>query len=180
MLSESVTVYLGLGSNMGDREDNMNMALDYLSQRLQMGQVSPIYETEPIGDVEQPRFLNCVCQVFTRLAPSVLLALIKGIEVKLGRTLGKSNAPRPIDIDILYMEGVSLSTAELTIPHRELFNRYFVLVPLSELVDTLNINGKKMLLKKCIDAVQNKDGQTLKNAVSLYKSRSSYSIDGPN
>ena len=99
---ESVTAYLGLGSNMGKRQDNLDKALDLLSQRLKVRQVSSIYDTEPVGNTNQPRFLNLVCQVYTRLAPTELLTLAKGIELKLGRAPGTSSAPRPIDIDILF------------------------------------------------------------------------------
>ncbi|MEE8419731.1 MAG: 2-amino-4-hydroxy-6-hydroxymethyldihydropteridine diphosphokinase, partial [Dehalococcoidales bacterium] len=69
MSAEPVTVYLCLGSNMGNRQRNLDQAIDLLSKRLKMGQISSIYDTEPVGNVDQPRFLNLVCQVFTRLAP---------------------------------------------------------------------------------------------------------------
>jgi len=166
---------------MGDREGNLLKALSHIQRQCNILDYSSLYNTAPVGYTEQDDFLNMVAKIDAdAFTPIRLLRFLKKIELDMGRRASIRWGLRPIDIDILYMEGVSLSTAELTIPHRELFNRYFVLVPLSELVDTLNINGKKMLLKKCIDAVQNKDGQTLKNAVSLYKSRSSYSIDGPN
>ena len=100
MTTEAVTVYLGLGSNIGDRQQNLDRALEVLSQRLRMEKLSSIYETDSLGDIDQPRFLNMVCQAYTRLEPNNLLALAKGIESKLGR-VGKSGAPRPIDIDIL-------------------------------------------------------------------------------
>jgi 2-amino-4-hydroxy-6-hydroxymethyldihydropteridine diphosphokinase len=137
METEAVTVYLGLGSNMGNRQDNLERALDLLSQRLRIGKVSSIYDTEPIGNVNQPRFLNLVCQAYTRLTPSGLLALAKGIELKLGRALGKSNAPRPIDIDILFYGDMVIETPELVIPHPRLTERAFVLVPLDEIASDL-------------------------------------------
>jgi len=142
--SEPVTVYLSLGSNMGNRQDNLERALDFLSQRLQVGQISSIYETEPVGNVEQPRFLNLVCQVYTRLAPNGLLTLAKSIESKLGRTFGKPNAPRPIDIDILFYGNQVMETPELVIPHPKLAERAFVLVPLAEIASDLRhpVNGK--------------------------------------
>ena len=93
-MTEAITVYLGLGSNMGDRQQNLNKALELLSQRLRLGKLSAVYDTDPIGNVDQPRFLNMVCQVYTRLAPQGLLALAKGIESKLGRT-GKSRSLPP-------------------------------------------------------------------------------------
>jgi 2-amino-4-hydroxy-6-hydroxymethyldihydropteridine diphosphokinase len=130
--SEPVSAYLSLGSNMGDRQGNLERAIDLLSQRLKVAKVSSIYDTEPVGNVDQPRFLNLVCQVYTRLAPGALLALVKGIESKLGRS-GKSGAPRPIDIDILFYGDHIIKTPELTIPHPRLAERAFVLVPLAEI-----------------------------------------------
>ena len=137
MSSEPVTVYLGLGSNMGNRQDNLDRALEFLSQRLRLGKVSSIYDTEPIGNTSQPRFLNLVCQVYTRLAPMELLALAKGIESKLGRTFSKSKTPRPIDIDILFYDDQVIEAPELVIPHPRLTERAFVLVPLAEIASDL-------------------------------------------
>lgn len=133
MTSEPVVVYLGLGSNMGNRQDNLGEALGFLSQRLRVEKVSSVYDTEPVGNTNQPRFLNLVCQVYTRLAPTELLTLAKGIESKLGRALSQSNAPRPIDIDILFYGDQVIETPELVIPHPRLAERAFVLVPLAEI-----------------------------------------------
>ena len=130
--ADVVTVYLCLGSNMGDRQENLDRALDLLSQRMRMGRISSIYDTDPIGDTEQPRFLNLVCQVVTRLAPEGLLALARGIESKMGRT-GKSGVPRPIDIDILLYGEQGIETPQLVIPHPRMTERAFVLVPLDEI-----------------------------------------------
>ena len=152
MGNELVTVYLGLGSNMGNRQGNLDRALDFLSQRLRVEQVSSIYDTEPIGNIEQPRFLNLVCQVYTRLAPGELLTLAKGIELKLGRALGKSNAPRPIDIDILFYGNQVFETPDLVIPHPRLAERAFVLTPMAEiapdLVHPVSSKTIKQLLKE--------------------------------
>ncbi len=137
MSFETIRVYLGLGSNMGDRQDYLDKALELLTQRVQMEKTSSIYDTEPIGNINQPHFLNLVCQVYTRLKPMELLALAKGIESKLGRTFGKSNAPRPIDIDILFYDDQVIETPELVIPHPRLAERAFVLVPLAEITPDL-------------------------------------------
>ena len=144
MVIEPVMVYLGLGSNMGDRQNNLRRALDFLSQRLRVGKVSSMYDTEPVGDVNQPSFLNMVCEAYTKLTPMELLSLAKGIELKLGRAPGKSNAPRPIDIDILFYGNRVVTTPELIIPHPRLTERAFVLIPLVEIAPDLvhPVNGK--------------------------------------
>jgi len=141
--TESATVYLGLGSNMGDRQENLDKALEYLAEKLHMGRISPVYDTEPMENTEQPRFLNLVCEVFTKVPPEVLLALVKGIESKMGRK-GKHNEPRPIDIDILLYGDRVIESPELVIPHPGMAGRAFVLVPLAEIApDTVHpISGK--------------------------------------
>lgn len=136
MTCEAVAIYLGLGTNLGDRQHNLNRALDLMSQRLRIGARSSVYETEPVGKVNQPRFLNQVVQAFTRLSPPDMLALAKGIERKLGRT-GGSGEPRPIDIDILFYGDLVMETPELVIPHPRLAERAFVLVPLAEVAPGL-------------------------------------------
>lgn len=144
MTVSSVEVYLSLGSNMGNRQENLEKALDFLSQRLRVAGVSSMYDTEPAGNVNQPRFLNLACRVHTRLEPAALLALAKGIESKMGRAFGKANAPRPIDIDILIYGDRVMETPELVIPHPRMTERAFVLVPLVEIAPDLRhpANGK--------------------------------------
>jgi len=134
---ELVTAYLCLGSNMGDRRANLEKALEYLSQRLRVTLKSSIYDTEPVGNQQQPRFLNMVCQVKTMLKPQDLLVLAKAIERKQGRIPGRPNTPRPIDIDILFYGEEVVKTPELTIPHPRLAQRAFVLVPLAEIAPAL-------------------------------------------
>jgi len=158
MSYEPVTVYLGLGSNMGNRKDNLDKGLEFLSHRAQIGQVSSIYDTTPEGDVEQPRFLNLTCQILTRLAPMELLTLVKGIESKLGRTPAEPNTPRPLDIDILFYADQIVDSPKLVIPHPRLAERDFILVPLAEIAPDLvhPVSGKtiKELLQGLEKGVQ--------------------------
>jgi len=151
-------VYMSLGSNMGNRQDNLGRALDYLSQKLQVARVSSMYETAPLGNVNQPRFLNLVCQIYTRLAPTALLVLAKGIESKLGRALHKSDAPRPIDIDILFYGDQVIETPELVIPHPRLAERAFVLVPLAEIAPDLKHPVIGKTIKELLQGVTERQG----------------------
>lgn len=143
MASRQVIVYLGLGSNMGDRQVNLKKALELLSQRLQIGERSSVYDTDPVGVDNHPRYLNMACQAFTTLAPQGLLMIVKGIEQKLGRT-GNSELPRPIDIDILLYGDHVIDTPTLVIPHPRMTERAFVLVPFAEIApDQVHpVNGK--------------------------------------
>lgn len=130
-------VYLGLGSNLGDRQANLAQAVELLGQRLDIEKVSSIYETEPVGYKDQPLFLNAVCRVQTDIGPLQLLSLVKGIEASMGRVPNFSDGPRPIDIDIILYGDMVMLDPELSIPHPRIAQRAFVLIPLLEIAPVL-------------------------------------------
>jgi 2-amino-4-hydroxy-6-hydroxymethyldihydropteridine diphosphokinase len=131
------TVYLGLGSNLGDRQNVIEQAVDLLSAEARIEQVSSIYETAPVGYQRQPSFLNAVAMANTPLDPEEMLRLAKRIEAHLGRTPTFRNGPRVIDIDLLLYNNQIIDTPQLTLPHPRLAERAFVLCPLSELAPDL-------------------------------------------
>ena len=134
--------YLGLGSNVGDPRANLRRALDRLGRHgIEVEAVSSAYVTEPIGEyLDQADFLNAVVRVSTELEPTDLLDVCKAIEVELGRVFGgPRHGPRPIDVDLLLLGDVELSTRRLKLPHPEVTSRRFVLVPLLELDPELTL-----------------------------------------
>jgi len=127
-------VYLGLGSNMGDREASLRTALDRLdAPDLRLRRVSSFYETEPIGFREQPWFLNLAAEFETDLLPEQLLRRMQKLERDMGRVRTIANGPRTIDIDILLYGDSAIKTEELEIPHPRYRERRFTLAPLAEL-----------------------------------------------
>jgi 2-amino-4-hydroxy-6-hydroxymethyldihydropteridine diphosphokinase len=128
--------YLGLGSNLGDRRAHLQDAVGALHARgLTVLASSSVYETEPVGEVlDQPAFLNAALRIETELGPEALLDACKAVERELGRQAGgPRHGPRPIDIDLLLLGDAPYSSDRLTLPHREVTSRRFVLVPLLEL-----------------------------------------------
>lgn len=126
-------VYLGLGSNLGDRDHLLRAALTALAQIARIARVSSVWDTAPLLVEDQPRFHNIAAQALTSLEPLPLLREIKRIEQALGREAGPRFGPRAIDIDILLYDDVALTTPELTIPHERLVERAFALEPLAEI-----------------------------------------------
>jgi 2-amino-4-hydroxy-6-hydroxymethyldihydropteridine diphosphokinase len=134
--------YLGLGSNVGDRESHLRAAIEELRERgVRVEAVSSLYETEPVGEVtDQPDFLNGAVRIATSLGPDELLDLCKAIEAAQGRDLGgPRHGPRPIDVDLLLLGEIEMSTERLTLPHPEVSSRRFVLMPLLELDPELRL-----------------------------------------
>jgi 2-amino-4-hydroxy-6-hydroxymethyldihydropteridine diphosphokinase len=131
-------VYLGLGSNLGDRAGHLRAALAALGTLpgTTVGRVSALYESAPWGVTDQPAFLNAVAEVQTDLAPADLLRAVKAIEHAAGRRAGRRWGPRPLDIDLLLYDNQTVATADLVIPHPRLAERRFVLAPLCDLLPT--------------------------------------------
>jgi len=127
------TVYLSLGSNLGDRQSNLRNAIGRLLELGDVVEVSSLYETEPVEVTDQPWFLNCAVAVRTDLMPREFLAGILAIEKSMGRVRTQPKGPRVIDIDILLFGQQTINTPELTVPHPAMAERRFVLVPLAEI-----------------------------------------------
>jgi 2-amino-4-hydroxy-6-hydroxymethyldihydropteridine diphosphokinase len=134
--------YLGLGSNIGDRGQNIAHAIDALGRHgVVVEATSSLYETEPVGEVlDQRDFLNAAARVATALEPLELLDACKAVEAELGRDFGgPRHGPRPIDVDLLLLGDIELQHERLTLPHAEIRTRQFVLVPLLELDGSLTL-----------------------------------------
>lgn len=128
------TAYIALGSNLGDREENLRTALKHLEAKgVRVVKVSTFIETEPYGVTDQPGFINAACQVATELPPLELLRLLLSIEQEMGRVRLRRWGERNIDLDLLLYEDAVLKSEELTLPHPDMHNRDFVLLPLAEL-----------------------------------------------
>jgi 2-amino-4-hydroxy-6-hydroxymethyldihydropteridine diphosphokinase len=134
--------YLGLGSNVGDSAGHLRAAIELLpAHGIEVEAVSSTYLTEPVGEVlDQPDFLNAAVRVRTDLEPEALLDACKAIEAERGRALNAPrHSPRPLDVDLLLLGDLELETERLTLPHREVTTRRFVLVPLLELDPDLTL-----------------------------------------
>ena len=131
------TVYIALGTNLGDRLANLRAAIESMPPDVVVRAESPIYETPPWGYENQPPFLNMVVKAETELSPGPLLRYLKQLEVALGREQNFRWGPRLIDLDILFYDDRVIDTPPLIIPHPRLHERAFVLVPLADLAPDL-------------------------------------------
>ena len=127
--------FISLGSNEGEREQNIKQAIDYLREndRIRVIKESSIIETEPYGNTNQDKFLNSAAEIMTLHTPSELLTYCKNLERMAGREDGEHWGPRPLDIDILFYDDDTVDLPNLTVPHYDMSNRRFVLEPLSEI-----------------------------------------------
>jgi 2-amino-4-hydroxy-6-hydroxymethyldihydropteridine diphosphokinase len=149
----TVTAYLSLGSNIGDRAGNLREAIERLRSLGEVGAVSSLYETEPIEYTEQPWFVNCAVKLETSLTATQLLGGILEIEKKMGRHREKKKGPRNIDLDILLYGDRIVDGPELTIPHPAMHERRFVLVPLAEIAPEVKHLASKKTVRELLQTL---------------------------
>jgi len=151
----SCKVFLALGSNLGNKQENLKLAVEYISgiTKTKLNKASEIYITNPVGYLDQENFLNMVVSIETDLEPIILLKELQGIENILKRSREIHWGPRTMDIDILLFGEEVINSDELTIPHPRMFERAFVLIPLKDVISEDEIQGRNIdeLIDKCED-----------------------------
>ncbi|WP_438448985.1 2-amino-4-hydroxy-6-hydroxymethyldihydropteridine diphosphokinase [Gorillibacterium sp. sgz5001074] len=159
---EWTLAYLGLGSNLGDRGQWLADAVRLLGQEpgIRVEACSAVYETDPVGYVEQPAFLNMAVRIATLLPPLDLLAVMLRIELELGRKREIRWGPRTIDIDMLLYGNLEMDTPELTVPHPRMLERAFVLIPLRDIYPGDALPGAVGLSER-LDILEGKEGVKL-------------------
>jgi len=130
-------VYIGLGSNLGDRVAYLRDAVQRLSAIIRVERVSQLYVAAPLGYVRDDAYINAVLKGTTTMTPSELLEMLQSIELAMGRRPGVQFGPRPIDLDLLFYDSIQMETLKLTIPHPRMAQRAFVLKPLAEIAPNL-------------------------------------------
>jgi 2-amino-4-hydroxy-6-hydroxymethyldihydropteridine diphosphokinase len=152
-------VYIGIGSNLGDRGKNCSRSIDLLEKNgIVVRQRSSLYETMPWGVRDQPLFLNMVIEAETELKPQELLELLKNVEIEVGREKSAKWGPRAIDLDILLYDNIILNDETLTIPHPYLHERDFVLIPFCEIAPDLKHPILQSTMGELLQMVRNKSG----------------------
>ncbi|MGH9522451.1 MAG: 2-amino-4-hydroxy-6-hydroxymethyldihydropteridine diphosphokinase [Terriglobales bacterium] len=146
-------VYLSLGSNLGDRAENLSAAIEALRELGDVSAVSSIYETEPVEFTRQGWFLNCVVALQTDTLPRQLMAALLRIEQRMGRRRTVAKGPRTIDIDVLLFGTAVIDTQELTVPHPAMHERRFVLEPLAEIAPQVRHQVLKKTVREMRDAL---------------------------
>jgi len=159
---KTYTVFIALGTNIGARQQNLQSAIQALESQVQIVAESSVYQTAPVGYLDQADFLNQVIKVETQLSPEALLRFLKGLEKDMGRKKTIRDGPRVIDLDILFFNDVVLELPDLQIPHPRLHERAFVLVPLADIAPEF----QHPVLKKSISQLLIRVGR---EGVSLHR-----------
>jgi 2-amino-4-hydroxy-6-hydroxymethyldihydropteridine diphosphokinase len=157
-MSEQHLVFLAMGTNLGNREKNLSLALNALSSEVEIIAVSRLYETAPAYVLDQPTFLNIAVEGQTGLSPVELLALLKRIEESVGREQRIRYGPREIDIDIVFYDDVILNLSNLQIPHPRLAERGFVLRPLADIAADIVHPIEKQTIAELVAKLPSDDG----------------------
>lgn len=139
---------MALGANLGRREETLREALRMLNEHaeIDVARASDVYETDPVGYADQPPFLNMAAAIRTSLSPHRLLEVMQDVENRLGRVRDIRFGPRTADLDLLWMEGLAVESTDLTLPHPRMHERFFVLVPLDDIVPENDPSGLRMLV----------------------------------
>lgn len=148
-------VYIGIGSNQGDRIKNCDKALRAITKFAVIKLISSVYETEPVGIIDQPDFINCVVEIGTRLGPYEFFSNLLDIENKLGRKRVGVGGPRNIDLDLLLYDDLVVQDDRLTIPHPRAHLRRFVLEPLCEIAPDLIHPILRVTVSKLLNDLEN-------------------------
>lgn len=140
--------FIGLGSNLGDRLANLRTAIEHLREHVEVLSLSSVYETDPVGP-PQPPFLNAACLIETRLEPAELMNALKQVEQAIGRSKAERWGPREIDLDLLLYGDESIDQVGLVVPHAELTNRSFAMVPILEIDEEVELPSGEPLSAFC-------------------------------
>lgn len=152
------TIFLSLGSNFGDRRENVRRAVEALREQYTQRAVSSLYETEPVGYLHQPTFLNIVWQGETEDEPNVVLRWIKALEQTMGREPSFPNGPRLIDIDLLLYDQRVITKPDLQVPHPRMTERAFVLLPFAEIAPHTALPTGQKRISELARTVEGKEG----------------------
>ena len=165
---DSVTIYIGLGSNVGDRLSNLKLGLSLLAERLDVVCTSSIYETGPWGYVNQPKFLNAVIQATTTKEPSDILSVLKLAEMAAGRVYGGMRwGPRSFDADLLFYGSQIYKSYNLEVPHPRIKERAFVLIPLAEIAPSFVDPLSNETIQQLTELVEGKEEVELQKGLRL-------------